>query len=184
MQRLMFVALALLTCVAVAVPTAVGAQQVGAVWQADSAFFGGLSWRNVGPDRGGRSTAISGSSARPFEYYFGAAGGGLWKTEDGGTNWNAVTDGYLNSSSVGAIGQCELNPDVVYIGTGEVQFRGNIMQGDGVYKSTDAGETWEHKGLPESQAIGRIRVHPENCDVAWAAVLGHSFGPNPERGIY
>ena len=150
----------------------------------DTSFFGGLSYRNVGPVRGGRSIAASGSALRPFEYYFGATGGGLWKTTDGGTTWRPVTDGQIRSSSVGAIGQCEANPDVVYIGMGEVQFRGNIMQGDGVYRSVDAGRTWTHAGLPESQSIGRIRVHPTNCDIVYAAVLGHAFGPNPERGVY
>ncbi|MGH7129105.1 MAG: WD40/YVTN/BNR-like repeat-containing protein, partial [Planctomycetaceae bacterium] len=150
----------------------------------DTAFFAGLSYRNVGPVRGGRSIAVSGSSSRPLEYYFGATGGGLWKTTDAGTTWRPVTDDKINSSSVGAIGQCEANPDIVYIGMGEVQLRGNIMQGDGVYKSTDAGETWTYVGLPESQAIGRIRVHPTNCDLIYAAVLGHPYGPNPERGVY
>src|SRR5690606_18819226 len=121
-------------------------------------LFASLSYRNVGPVRGGRSIAVSGSDSRPLEYYFGATGGGLWKTTDAGTTWRPVTDGQIASSSVGAIGQCAADPDVVYIGMGEVQLRGNIMQGDGVYKSTDGGQTWEHKGLPESQAIGRIRV--------------------------
>jgi photosystem II stability/assembly factor-like uncharacterized protein len=162
-------------------PQLANAQQTAAI---DSAFFGGLSYRNVGPVRGGRSIAVGGSTARPFEYYFGATGGGVWKTTDGGTSWRPMTDRFLRSSSVGAIGVCEQNPDVVYAGMGEVQFRGNIMQGDGVYKTTDAGRTWTHMGLPESQAIGRIRVHPTNCDIAYAAVLGHSFGPNPDRGVY
>jgi photosystem II stability/assembly factor-like uncharacterized protein len=160
------------------------AQQGGPMAAYDTSYFGGLSWRNVGPVRGGRSIAVSGSSSRPLEYFFGATGGGLWKTTDAGTTWEPVTDGQINSSSVGAIGQCEADPDVVYIGMGEVQFRGNIMQGDGVWKSTDAGENWEHAGLPESQSIGRVRVHPTDCNTAYAAVLGHAFGPNPERGVY
>ena len=159
-------------------------QRATAELSVDTAFFGGLSYRNVGPVRGGRSIAVSGSSSRLFEYYFGATGGGLWKTTDGGQTWNAVTDGHLRSSSVGAIGQCEANPDVVYIGMGEVALRGNIMQGDGVYKSTHAGRTWTHMGLAETQAIGRVRVHPGNCDIAWVAALGHPYGPNPERGIF
>ena len=113
--------------------------------------FGALKWRSVGPARGGRSIAVAGSAARPYEYYFGATGGGLWKTTDGGTTWEPVTDGQIESSSVGAVAVRESNPDIVYIGTGETQLRGNIMQGDGVYKSTDAGKTWTHVGLGETQ---------------------------------
>ena len=150
----------------------------------DTAFFGGLSYRNVGPIRGGRSIATAGSSSRVNEYWFGATGGGVWKTTDGGTTWRAMSDRHFTSSSVGSIGVCEQNPDVVYVGMGEVQFRGNIMQGDGIYKTADGGRTWTHMGLPESQAIGRVRVHPSNCDIAYAAVLGHSYGPNPDRGVY
>ncbi|MEQ9443379.1 MAG: glycosyl hydrolase [Cyclobacteriaceae bacterium] len=147
-------------------------------------FFEGMKWRNIGPNRGGRSLGISGSPQRKQEYYFGAVGGGLWKTIDGGLNWNPVTDGQLNSSSVGAVAVSETNPDIVYIGTGETQLRGNIMQGDGVYKSTDAGKTWKNIGLKETQAIARVRVHPTNPDIVYVAALGHPYGPNEERGIF
>jgi photosystem II stability/assembly factor-like uncharacterized protein len=150
----------------------------------DTAFFRGLSFRNVGPVRGGRSIAVAGTVARPFEYYFGATGGGVWKTTDGGTNWTPVSDGHLGSSSVGALAQCEANPDIVYVGMGEVALRGNIMQGDGAYRSSDGGATWRHIGLHDSQAIGRMRVHPTNCDLVYAAVLGHPYGPNEERGVF
>jgi photosystem II stability/assembly factor-like uncharacterized protein len=150
----------------------------------DTSFFGGLTWRNVGPVRGGRSIAVAGSTSRIHEYYFGATGGGLWQTTDGGTTWKAVSDKDFKSSSVGAIGVCEANPDVVYVGMGEVQLRGNIMQGDGVYKTSDGARTWANIGLNDSHAIGRVRVHPSNCDVAYAAVLGHPYGPNEERGVY
>src|SRR5689334_18628095 len=118
----------------------------------DEAYLSGLKWRNIGPKRGGRSIAAAGTMARPLEYYFGAVGGGLWKTTDGGTSWKPVTDGQLSSSSVGAVAVSESNPDVVYIGTGEAELRGNIMQGDGVYKSTDAGKTWHKVGLQNTQA--------------------------------
>ncbi|HEX7049338.1 MAG TPA: hypothetical protein VF188_03915 [Longimicrobiales bacterium] len=150
----------------------------------DSTFFAGLEWRNIGPNRGGRSIAVAGSVARPNEYYFGATGGGVWKTTDGGTTWRPVSDDDFTSSSVGALEVCAADPDVVYAGMGEVQLRGNIMQGDGVYKTTDGGKTWTHMGLEETQAIGRIRIHPENCDIAYVAALGHPFGPNEERGVY
>ena len=144
----------------------------------------GMNWRNIGPNRGGRSLAIAGSASRKLEYYFGAVGGGLWKTIDGGFNWKPVTDGQIKSSSVGAIGIAASHPDIVYIGMGETEFRGNIMQGDGVYKTTDAGKTWKHIGLSNAQSIARIRVHPLNPDIAYAAVLGHAFGANEERGVF
>ncbi len=147
-------------------------------------LWSSLNWRNVGPPRGGRSIAAAGSATRPFEYYMGTTGGGLWKTDDGGQNWRPVTDGQINSASIGAVQVCETNPDIVYMGTGETQLRGNIQQGDGAYKSTDGGETWEHIGLKETQNIARIRIHPENCDIAWAAAFGKHSADNPERGVF
>ena len=150
----------------------------------DSSVFGALKWRNIGPNRGGRSLTCAGSVARPLEYYFGAVGGGLWKTVDGGTTWKPVTDGQLGSSSVGAVAVSESNPDIVYIGMGETELRGNIMQGDGVYKSTDAGKSWSKVGLTNTQAISRIRVDPKNPDLVYVAALGHPYGPNPERGVF
>src|SRR5918993_5911148 len=147
-------------------------------------IYKGMKYRNIGPFRGGRSLGSAGSPSRKNEYYFGAVGGGLWKTTDGGLNWLPVTDGQLGSSSVGAVAVSETNPDIVYIGTGETQFRGNIMQGEGVYKSTDAGKTWTNVGLRNSQAISRIRIDPTNPDIAYASVLGHPFGPHEERGIF
>jgi photosystem II stability/assembly factor-like uncharacterized protein len=119
-----------------------------------------------------------------LEYYFGATGGGLWKTTDGGQTWKPVTDGKIKSSSLGADAVAASNPDIIYLGTGEVQLRGNIMQGDGVYKSTDAGKTWAHIGLGDTHAIGRIRVHPTNPDLVYVAALGHPYGPNEERGVF
>src|SRR5262245_64924583 len=115
--------------------------------QASAGPFGVLRWRSLGPLRGGRSIAAEGTVARPNEYYMGATGGGLWKTTDSGTTWRPVTDGHIHSSSVGAVDVAPSNPDVVYIGTGESEIRGNIIQGDGVYKSTDGGKTWAHVGL-------------------------------------
>ncbi len=150
----------------------------------DSTLFQTLEYRVAGPYRGGRSTAIAGHADRIHEYYFGATGGGLWKTTDGGLIWKPVTDGQINASSVGAVDVADSNPDIVYIGMGESQFRGNIMQGDGIYKSIDAGETWENVGLKESQTVSRVRIHPTNPDIVYAAVLGHPFGPNEERGVF
>jgi len=144
----------------------------------------GMTWRNIGPNRGGRSLGISGSPSRKNEYYFGAVGGGLWKTTDGGLNWKPVTDGQLTSSSVGAVAVSPSHPDIIYIGTGETEFRGNIMQGDGVYKSIDAGKTWKNIGLKNTQSISRVRVHPTNPDIVYVSALGHAFGPNEERGVF
>ena len=118
-----------------------------------------MRWRSVGPARGGRSIAAGGSDSRPNEYWFGATGGGAWKTTDGGENWEPMTDGKITSSSIGSLAVCQSNPDVVYIGGGETQFRGNIIQGDGIYKTTDGGKTWTHlPQLRDSQAIARIRA--------------------------
>ena len=150
----------------------------------DQKFFDKLKWRNIGPLRGGRSLGSSGSPGRPNEYYFGATGGGLWKTTDGGQEWAAVTDGLISSSSIGAVAVAETNPDIVYIGGGETQLRGSITQGDGVYKTTDGGKTWRHLGLKETQAISRIRVHPTNPDIVYVAALGHPYGDNEERGVF
>lgn len=150
----------------------------------DSKYFDKLKWRNIGPARGGRSLGSSGSPGRPNEYYFGATGGGLWKTTDGGQEWFPVTDGQISSSSIGAVAVAETNPDIVYIGAGETQLRGSITQGDGVYKTVDGGKTWRHLGLKETQAIARIRVHPTNPDVVYVAALGHPYGDNEERGVF
>jgi photosystem II stability/assembly factor-like uncharacterized protein len=150
----------------------------------DAKLFAGLRWRSIGPARGGRSIAVAGSSTRRDEYYFGATGGGLWKTTDGGVTWRAVSDGFFKTSSVGAVAVAESQPDVVYAGMGEVQLRGNVIQGDGVYKSSDAGKTWTHAGLARTMVVSRIRIHPSNPDVVYVAALGDPYGPNPERGVF
>jgi hypothetical protein len=162
---------------------AAGLILVGAL-SAQDYDLGALHWRNIGPNRGGRSQAVAGSARRPLEYYFGATGGGLWKTTNGGVTWFPVTDGQIHSSSVGAVAVAPSNPDVVYIGMGETELRGNIMQGDGVYKSIDAGKTWKHVGLADTQAIARIRIDPANPDLVYVAALGHPYGPNEQRGVF
>jgi len=150
----------------------------------DSAFRSGFKWRNIGPERGGRSIAVSGVVGRPKEAFFGATGGGLWKTTDGGENWASVTDGQIKSASVGAIAVSESNPDVVFIGMGETCIRGNIMPGDGVYKSTDAGKTWIHVGFGQSDGISKIRIHPTNPNIVFVASFGKYSVPSEERGVY
>ena len=150
----------------------------------DSALRSAFKWRNIGPDRGGRSIAVSGVKGHPKEAYFGATGGGLWKTTDAGENWAPVTDGQITSASVGAVAVSESNPDIVFIGTGETCIRGNIMPGDGVYKSTDAGKTWTHVGFRESDGIARIRIHPTNPNIVFVAAFGKYSVPSEERGVY
>lgn len=182
-----FAPLAAIAAVAVVLAVAPGQSQGPAVAGTpgvSAELFGGLAWRSIGPARGGRSIACAGSPTRPNEYYFGATGGGLWKTTNGGATWAPVTDGQIESSSVGAVAVSESNPDVVYLGMGETQLRGNVMQGDGLYRSTDGGKTWNHIGLRDTQAIGRIRVHPTNPDVVYVAALGHPYGRNEERGLF
>ena len=150
----------------------------------DESYLSGLEWRNVGPNRGGRSIATAGSTARPNEYYFGAVGGGLWKSVDGGTTWRPVTDGKIDNSAVGGVAVCEANPDVVFITTGETELRGNIMPGNGVYKSSDAGKTWTSLGLKDVRNFSRVRVDPKNCDNVFVGGFGHYGAPNAERGVY
>src|SRR5574341_933033 len=150
----------------------------------DSTFLAGLRWRQVGPFRGGRVTAVAGHSAQPSTFYFGATGGGVWKTTDGGLNWTAVSDKDFRSGSIGAIAVAPSDPNVVYVGTGESPLRGNVSPGDGLYRSTDAGKTWKKLGLADAGQIADIEVHPRDEDLVYVAVLGHAFGPNPTRGVY
>jgi photosystem II stability/assembly factor-like uncharacterized protein len=160
------------------------AQSASADGAIDPALVSAFKWRSVGPDRGGRSIAVSGVKGRPREAYFGAAGGGLWKTTDGGMKWAPTTDGQLTSSSVGAVAVSESNPDVVFIGMGEACIRGNIMAGDGVYKSTDAGKTWTNVGFHDSDAISKIRIHPTNPDIVFVADFGRYGKDSDERGVF
>lgn len=173
------VAVAAFLCAAQGAPI-LSAQQT----TVDPALLNAYRWRSIGPDRGGRSIAVSGVKGRPLEAYFGAVGGGLWKTTNGGNDWAPVTDGQLGSSSVGAIAVSESNPDIVFIGMGESCIRGNIMPGDGVYKSTDAGKTWTNIGFKNVDAISKIRIHPKNPDIVYVAAFGQYYGPSEERGVF
>ncbi len=147
-------------------------------------FNGLLEWRCIGPFRGGRVVAVAGDPQQPGVYYFGACAGGIWKTEDAGTFWENVSDGFLNTASVGALAVAESDPNVIYAGMGEATIRIDVSHGDGVYKSTDAGRTWDHVGLADTRHIGKIRIHPTNPDIVYVAALGHAFGENYERGVY
>ncbi len=146
--------------------------------------FSDLSYRNVGPSRGGRVTAVAGHRAHPFTFYMGATGGGVWKTTDYGTTWHPISDGYFETGSIGSIRVAPSNPDVVYVGTGSDGIRSNVITGRGLYYSSDAGETWERRGLVEMGQLGAVEIHPENPDVAYVAALGNAWAKTPDRGVY
>jgi len=157
------------------------AQSVSAAW--DESSLEGLQWREVGPYRGGRSAAVTGIPQDRETYYFGSTGGGVWKTSNGGGDWKNVSDGFFGGS-IGAVAVSAWDPNVVYVGTGEVTVRGNVSVGNGIWKSTDAGRTWTNVGLKHSQRIPRIRIHPRDPDTVYAAVMGDLFGANEERGVF
>jgi photosystem II stability/assembly factor-like uncharacterized protein len=165
---------ALLACT----PVALGAQVV------DSSYLQLVEWRSVGPTRGGRVLAVAGDPANDLVFYQGTAGGGVWKTENGGISWRNISDGYFQTGSVGAIGLAPSNPRIVYVGMGEACIRGNASIGDGVYKSTDGGTTWQHVGLAATSQIARVVIDPANPDLVYVAALGSPWGPSPDRGVY
>jgi len=143
-----------------------------------------MQWRLVGPFRGGRSVAVAGHPTERLVAYMGTTGGGVWKTENGGITWQNISDGFFRMGSVGAIAVAPSNPNIIYVGMGEHTLRGNLAPGDGVYKSTDAGKTWTHVGLTDTQHIGSVLIDPTNPDIVYVAALGHAFGPNEERGVF
>jgi photosystem II stability/assembly factor-like uncharacterized protein len=145
--------------------------------------FQALHWRSIGPFRGGRVLAVTGVPGEPEHFYFGSVNGGVWETQNAGRTWKPISDAVPNGS-VGAIAVAPSRPSTIYLGTGEADMRSDIAQGIGAFKSTDGGKSWHAIGLKDSQAIGRILVDPRNPDVVLAAVLGHPYGPNPERGVY
>lgn len=149
----------------------------------DEKLYGALEWRNIGPYRGGRSAAVTGVPGKPNLYYMGSTGGGVWKTIDGGSTWSNISDGFFGSS-IGSIAVSDWDNNVIYVGQGEGTVRGNVSYGHGVWKSTDAGKTWSFSGLKESRHIPRIRIHPKNPDIVYAAVLGDLFKSSQERGVY
>jgi photosystem II stability/assembly factor-like uncharacterized protein len=149
-----------------------------------SNFVNALQWRCIGPPRGGRVVAVAGDPINPAVFYFGACAGGVWKTDDGGTYWHNISDGYFKTASVGAIAVSPSDPNVIYAGMGEACIRLDVSYGDGVYKSTDGGKTWTHLGLEDTRHIARIRIHPHNPDIVYVAALGHAFGPNQQRGVF
>ena len=146
-------------------------------------LYSSMEYRLVGPFRGGRSAAVTGVPGKPNLFYFGATGGGVWRTMDGGRTWENISDGYFGGS-IGAVEVAQSDPNVIYAGGGEKTVRGNVSSGYGVWKTVDAGKTWKPAGLEKSRHIPRLRVHPDNPDVVFAAVLGNIYKPTEERGIY
>ena len=145
--------------------------------------YGALEYRLLGPFRGGRSAAVTGVPNQPNLYYFGATGGGIWKTKDGGREWENISDGYFGGS-IGAIAVSKSDPNVIYVGGGEKTVRGNVSSGYGIWKSVDAGKTWQASGLPKSRHVPRIVIHPTNHNIVYAGVLGNIYKPTQERGVY
>jgi photosystem II stability/assembly factor-like uncharacterized protein len=143
-----------------------------------------MTFRCIGPSRGGRVVAVAGDPTNPPVSYFGAAAGGIWKTEDAGTTWRNISDGYLKTSAVGALAVSDSDPSVIYAGMGESTIRLDVSHGDGVYRSGDGGQTWTHCGLSDTRHIGEIRIHPKDPDLVYVAALGHAFGPNEQRGVF
>ena len=146
-------------------------------------LYSSLAYREIGPFRGGRAAAVTGVPGQPKLFYFGATGGGVWKTEDGGITYKNISDGYFGGS-IGAIAVAKSDPNVIYVGGGEVTVRGNVSSGYGMWKSVDAGKTWTAIGLPKSRHIPRIVIDPQNPEIVYAAVLGNIYKPTQERGVY
>ena len=149
----------------------------------DELYFNTMKWRQVGPFRGGRAGTVCGVLSNPNLYYIGTAGGGVWKTADGGNTWSCISDGYYGGS-IGAVAVAQSDPNVIYVGEGEQTVRGNVSSGNGLWRSTDAGESWKFIGLKGTEHIGRIAVHPSNPDIAYVAAMGNLWIPNEERGLY
>src|SRR5581483_8623813 len=150
----------------------------------DSLAFSGMRWREIGPYRGGRSVAVAGSAVRSNEYWMGTSGGGVFKTTDGGRTCSPMSDAFFGGT-IGAVQVAASNPDIVWVGGGETDIRGNAAPGDGVWKSTDAGKTWTRIPFFDPRNhVNRIRIHPTNPDIVWVALMGHAFGPNEQRGVF
>jgi photosystem II stability/assembly factor-like uncharacterized protein len=179
MQRI-FVLLFILLSQAAAAQKKAGAESAT---EADP-ILSKLKFRLVGPFRGGRSGAVAGSFKNKNTFYFGATGGGVWKTTDGGSNWKNISDKYFGGT-IGAVAVAPSDENIVYVGEGENTMRGNVSEGlGGVWRSEDGGRTWQNRGLREGRHIIRLLIHPRNPNIVWAAVMGHLFGPNEMRGVY
>ncbi len=146
--------------------------------------FEALEYRNVGPTRGGRVTAVAGTVQEPGTFYLGASGAGVWKTTDYGETWGNVSDGYFASPSIGDIAVSQSDPNILYVGTGSDGLRSNVIRGKGVYRSRDGGDSWQFVGLRETGHIGAVEIDPRDNNTVWVAAIGQAFADNTERGVY
>jgi photosystem II stability/assembly factor-like uncharacterized protein len=162
-----------------------GAAPAASAFAIDPALYQALQWRNIGPFRAGRTTAVAGVPDQPATFYIGSSGGGVWKTIDAGRSWHNISDGFFDVGGVGAIAVAPSDPKVIYVGTGEASIRGQTTsRGDGLYKSTDAGKTWMHLGLADTLHIAAIVIDPANPDIVYVAAQGNPWIPTPDRGVY
>jgi len=188
-SRIFLLALSMMTMSAVATGLAQDAskstEQIPRVAFPDKrvADLNALKWRFIGPMTGTRGSAVVGHPTDKNVFFHGA-GNGLWKTTDAGATWLAVGDKDFKKGSIGAVEISESDPNIIYVGTGEPQMRNNVSWGDGVYKSTDGGDTWTNIGLNDTKHISQVRIHPRNPDIVYVAAFGHAFGPNEERGVF
>ncbi len=183
-KTVLFQVLVAFACSATAQKKKAAAPAVNSGSSTDSALLSTVKYRLVGPFRGGRSGAATGSYKNRNTFYFGATGGGVWKTTDGGNNWSNISDKYFGTT-IGSVAVAPSDESVIYVGEGENTMRGNVSEGlGGIWRTDDGGKTWRNLGLKEGRHIVRIVIHPRNPEVAWVAVMGHLFGPNEERGIY
>lgn len=179
MKKLLYYTIALLLCL----PQLVAQNNTSGNFAVDESLYNTMQWRLVGPFRGGRAGTVQGVVGNPNLYYMGTAGGGVWKSADGGNSWSCISDGYFGGS-IGAIAVAQSDPNVIYVGEGEQTVRGNVSSGNGLWRSTDAGESWNFIGLKKTEHIGRMIVHPENPDMIYVAAMGNLWIPNEERGLY
>ena len=179
-----WLAFSLPLCLLALVGAGVFAQSAASPGQYPASLLAGLTWREVGPMRGGRCVAVAGHPSQPDTFYFGSVGGGVWRTENSGRTWTPIADEGIPIGSIGAIAVAPSNPNVIYVGTGEPDIRSQISYGIGMFKSTDAGKTWKHIGLEGTRQIGRVVVDPVNPNRVFVAALGHVYDANPERGVY
>ena len=180
MKRILVAVLGMLFIVG---PNAVNASSATSTTQT---LMSKLQWRNIGPFIGGRAVAVAGVPSQPDLFYFGGVEGGVWRSTNYGVSWENITDGKIpgTATSIGAIAVAPSNPKIIYIGSGESDIRGDFDTGVGIFKSTDAGETWKYAGLSDTHQISSLVIDPKNPNIVYATSMGHVFAPNPERGVY